>query len=270
MIPKVIHYCWFGGNPLPEEAKRCIESWKKYCPDYKIIEWNENNYDVNSNEYMKAAYKEKKWAFVSDYARIDVVYKYGGIYMDTDVELVKELDSFLNDRMYCGWEMRDPLLDKLGRSYENSVAFGLGFGAEKGHPALKKMLDLYDRISFYNEDGTLNLMACPHYQTEILKEYGLDDTRRTYQHLDAGIVVYEEEVFSPKSPLTGKTTITNKTVSIHQFSMTWINAKERKLQNIEWNLTERFGYGFAHTVTKIISLPYRVEKKITKIVKKSQ
>lgn len=95
---KVIHYCWFGGNPLPEEAKRCIESWKKYCPDYKIIEWNENNYDVNSNEYMKAAYKEKKWAFVSDYARIDVVYKYGGIYMDTDVELVKELDSFLNDR----------------------------------------------------------------------------------------------------------------------------------------------------------------------------
>lgn len=166
--------------------------------------------------------------------------------------------------------MRDPLLDKLGRSYENSVAFGLGFGAEKGHPALKKILDLYDRISFYNEDGTLNLIACPHYQTEILKEYGLDDTRRTYQHLDAGIVVYEEEVFSPKSPLTGKTTITNKTVSIHQFSMTWINAKERKLQNIEWNLTERFGYGFAHTVTKIVSLPYRVEKKITKMVKKSQ
>ena len=97
MIPKVIHYCWFGGNPLPEEAKRCIESWKKYCPDYKIIEWNENNYDVNSNEYMKAAYKEKKWAFVSDYARIDVVYKCGGIYMDTDVELVKELDTFLNN-----------------------------------------------------------------------------------------------------------------------------------------------------------------------------
>ena len=99
MIPKVIHYCWFGGNPLPEEAKRCIESWKKYCPDYKIIEWNENNYDVNSNEYMKSAYKEKKWAFVSDYARIDVVYKYGGIYMDTDVELVKGLDNLLNDRM---------------------------------------------------------------------------------------------------------------------------------------------------------------------------
>lgn len=121
-----------------------------------------------------------------------------------------------------------PMLDKLGRSYENSVAFGLGFGAEKGHPALKKILDLYDRISFYNEDGTLNLIACPHYQTEILKEYGLDDTRRTYQHLDAGIVVYEEEVFSPKSPLTGKTTITNKTVSIHQFSMTWINGKRKK------------------------------------------
>ena len=100
MIPKVIHYCWFGGNPLPDEAKRCIDSWKKYCPDYKIIEWNESNYDVNSNEYMKAAYNEKKWAFVSDYARVDVVYRYGGIYMDTDVELIKPLDKFLYQSPY--------------------------------------------------------------------------------------------------------------------------------------------------------------------------
>ena len=270
MIPKIIHYCWFGGNPLPEEAKRCIDSWKKYCPDYKIIEWNESNYDVNSNEYMKAAYNEKKWAFVSDYARVDVVYRYGGIYMDTDVELIKPLDKFLYQKLYCGWEFRDPLLDKMGKSYENSVNFGLGFGAEKEHPALKKILDLYQNLSFYNEDGTLNLMSCPHYQTEILKQFGLDDTKRTRQKLQDDIVVYEEEVFSPKSPLTGKITITDKTVSIHQFSMTWINEKERKLQNIEWNLTERFGYGFAHMFSKIISLPYRVEKKITKMVKKSQ
>ena len=269
MIPKIIHYCWFGKNPLPEDAKRCIDSWRKYCPDYKIIEWNESNYDVTSNEYMKAAYMEKKWAFVSDYVRIDVVYKYGGIYMDTDVELVKSLDELLNERMYCGWEMRDPLLDKMGVSYENSVAFGLGFGAEKGHKALKKILDLYKDISFYNEDGTLNLMACPHYQTEVLKEFGLDDTRRTYQCLKEGIVVYEEDVFSPKSPLTGKIVITDKTISIHQFSMTWVDERERKLQNMEWQLTEYFGYSFAHKVTKILSLPYRVKKKIKKIMNKS-
>lgn len=266
MIPKIIHYCWFGGNPLPDDAKRCIESWKKYCPDYKIIEWNETNYDVNSNEYMKDAYKEKKWAFVSDYARVDVVYTYGGIYMDTDVELVKGLDSLLNDRMYCGWEMRDPLLDKMGKEYENSVAFGLGFGAEKKHPALKDILDLYQNLSFYNDDGTLNLLACPHYQTEILKKYGLDVSTRSYQRLGDGIVVYEEEVFSPKSPLTGKTVITDKTISIHQFSMTWINEKERRLQNIEWKLTDLFGYGIAQKISKILSLPYRIEKKLIKIV----
>lgn len=267
MIPKVIHYCWFGGNPLPEDAKRCIDSWKKYCPDYQIIEWNESNYDVTSNEYMKAAYREKKWAFVSDYARVDVLYKYGGIYMDTDVELVKTLDRFLQHKLYCGWEFRDPLLDKTGISYENSVAFGLGYGSEKGHPALKAILDLYENLSFYNEDGSLNLMACPHYQTEVLKQFGLNDTKRTFQSLRDGIAVYEEEVFSPKSPLTGIIHITDKTVSIHHFSMTWLDETDRKLQNLEWRLTERFGYGVAHGITKVVSLPHRVRKRIDKLRK---
>src|SRR5699024_1076677 len=108
--------------------------------------------------------------------------RYGGIYMDTDVELIKPLDKFLHQKLYCGWEFRDPLLDKMGRSYENSVNFGLGYGAEKGHPALKQILDLYHNISFYNDDGTLNLMSCPHYQTEILKQFGLVDTNRDCQH----------------------------------------------------------------------------------------
>lgn len=266
MIPKIIHYCWFGGNPLPEDAKQCIDSWKKYCPDYKIIEWNESNYDITSNKYMEDAYKEKKWAFVSDYARVDVLYKHGGIYMDTDVELIKPLDKFLSQKLYCGWEFRDPLLDKIGIAYENSVNFGLGYGSEKGHPVLKKILDLYQNMSFYNEDGSLNLMACPHYQTEILKQFGLDDTKRTRQYLQNEITVYEEEVFSPKSPLTGKIKITDETVSIHKFSMTWISEKERKLQNVEWKLTEYFSYGFAHRVTQIMALPYRVKRKIKKIL----
>ena len=112
MIPKVIHYCWFGKNELPEDAKRCIASWKKFCPDYEIIEWNETNYDVRKNKYMSDAYDEKKWAFVSDYARIDIIYNYGGIYLDTDVELLRPLDELLKDKMFCGWESRDSILDK--------------------------------------------------------------------------------------------------------------------------------------------------------------
>ena len=122
MIPKVIHYCWFGGNPIPEKDRRYIEGWKEKCPDYEIIEWNERNYDVSKNKYMAQAYEEKKWGFVSDYARLDLVYQYGGIYFDTDVELLKPLDNLLELEMFCGFE---------STKYVN---FGIGFGAEKENP----------------------------------------------------------------------------------------------------------------------------------------
>ena len=109
MIPKTIHYIWFGGNPLPEDAKRCIDTWKKYCPDYEIKEWNESNFDVAQNDYIKEAYEAKKWAFVSDYARLKVLVEYGGIYMDTDVEVLKPLDRFLSERAFSGFEDADAI-----------------------------------------------------------------------------------------------------------------------------------------------------------------
>ena len=261
MIPKVIHYCWFGRNPLPESAIKCIESWRKYCPDYKIIQWTEDNYDVHKNQYMSDAYKEKKWAFVSDYARIDIINQYGGIYMDTDVELIKSLDKFLTDKMFCGWEERDEYYIIKNPKYENSVAFGLGFGSEKNNPILIDILELYDHISFYNSDGSLNLMACPHYQTEIMKKYGLDDSVRSYQKIQYA-TVYPEDYFSPKSITTGKITITSNTVSIHHFSMSWIPIEEQKLQNIEWKLQKYISYRWAKYVVKVISVPYRIKKKI--------
>lgn len=138
MIPKVINYCWFGKNPLPESAIKCIESWKKYCPDYKIVQWNEDNYDVNKNQYMANAYKEKNGRLFQIMQELILSIIMGGVYFDTDVELVASLDQFLGDGLFCGWENRDPLLDIIGQPYENSVAFGLGFGAEAGHPVLKK------------------------------------------------------------------------------------------------------------------------------------
>ena len=122
MIPKIIHYCWFGGNDKSELVERCISSWKKYCPDYKIIEWNENNYNVNKNKYTKYAYERQKWAFVSDYARIDIINTYGGFYLDTDVELMKSLDDLINNEIYFGIEKNT-----------NKISTGLGFGSVKEH-----------------------------------------------------------------------------------------------------------------------------------------
>ena len=263
MIPKIIHYCWFGRNPLPEDAIKCIESWKKYCPDYKIIQWNEDNYNINKNQYMADAYKERKWAFVSDYARLDVVNQYGGIYMDTDVELIKPLDKFLTKKMFCGWEERDKHYVLKNPQYENSVNFGLGYGSEKDNPISKDILEFYKHISFYNDDGSLNLIACPHYQTEVMKKYGLDDTIRSYQEI-LYATVYPEDYFSPKSITTGKIILTDNTVSIHHFSMSWISPGEKKIQNLEWKLQKYVNYKWAKYIMKIISIPYKIKKMMIK------
>ena len=263
MIPKVIHYCWFGKNELPEDAKRCIASWKKFCSDYEIIEWNETNYDVRKNKYMSDAYDEKKWAFVSDYARIDIIYNYGGIYLDTDVELLRPLDELLKDKMFCGWESRDPILDEKKITYENSVNLGLGFGAEKNNIALKDILDLYEKLNFINEDGSLNLMACPHYQTEILKQYGLDDSQRTYQKLKDEIIVYPESYFSPKSMTTGKIILTDETYSIHHFSGTWIE-KENPVKMFIRKFIKKFEHEENKNIfIKILKFPYKIYKSIS-------
>ncbi len=144
MIPKVIHYCWFGGGEKSRLMKKCIKSWKKYCPDYEIIEWNEDNFDVNGIEFTKGAYNAKKWAFVTDYARLDIIYKHGGIYLDTDVELLKPLDELLKYKGFFGFE-------EMGM-----VNTGVGFGAEKGNLLVKQMRDDYNN-DVYSKDSE----TCP-------------------------------------------------------------------------------------------------------------
>ena len=254
MIPKVIHYCWFGGNELPDEAKKCIESWREKCPDYEIIEWNETNYDVTKIQYMREAYEEKKWAFVSDCARIDIIYQHGGIYMDTDVELIKPLDAFLDCGFYAGWERRDVSLNGYDGEFKNFVAFGLGFGAEKGHKVLKDLLDYYDSLKFRNVDGTLNLTACPFYQTQILVKHGLDVSERSLQSFD-DIIIYPDDYFSPKSFYTGMISITENTVSIHHFAMSWKNNEDIYFKKLEWNMIEKYGVYKGKKLVKIISIP---------------
>ncbi len=221
MIPKVIHYCWFGRNPLPSDAEKCIESWKKYCPDYKIIEWNEDNFDVNCCQYIADAYKEKKYAFVSDYVRFFVLYRQGGVYLDTDVELLKSLDGILENGPFMGCE-NTAVEGK--QSFKLRVAPGLGMGAEAGLPFYQEMMSLYDKQSFYKEDGSLNLLTIVDYTSDKLRAHGLVD-EDIIQEV-CGIKVYPKEYFCPMDHVNDMK-ITENTVSIHHYAGSWLPKKQQ-------------------------------------------
>ncbi|MGX7328553.1 glycosyltransferase family 32 protein [Enterococcus bulliens] len=205
MIPKIIHYCWFGETPLPDNVKRCIASWESKCPEYKIVQWNEKNYDVFKNAYTKKTYTEKNYAFLSDYARLDIIYNNGGIYLDTDVEVLKKFDDLLNHKCFFGCETK-------GR-----VATGLGFGAEKFNPVLlanmNEYTDLVDYKKFTCVDITTNL---------LFKKYGFDYKQNEIQQFK-DFIVYPPEYFCPYSILTRKMRITEKTYSIHHYDASWKN-----------------------------------------------
>ncbi len=157
MVPKVIHYCWFGGNEKPDIIKKCIQSWREKCPDYEIKEWNESNFDVTINRYMYEAYQNKKWGFVPDYARAWIIYHYGGIYMDTDVELLDNMDSFLNYDSFMFWES------------EIFFNLGMGFGAEKGNQIIKAVMDEYENRAFIKPNGKLDMLPSPAINTKSIR-----------------------------------------------------------------------------------------------------
>lgn len=210
-IPKKIHYCWFGKKNIPECNLKWMESWKRFCPDYEIIRWDESNYDITKNAYMYEAYKEKKWGFVSDYARVDIVYNHGGIYLDTDVELLKSYDELLYQSAFCGVEA------------SRKIALGLGFGAEKRYSLIKEILNLYDDMHFLDGCGQANLMTCVRLQYPYYKRIGFD-SNGNYQIIN-GMTVYPEVVFSPKDLYTREVRITEKTFSIHHYEGSWANKK---------------------------------------------
>ena len=213
MIPKKIHYCWFGGNPLPELSQKCIASWKKFCPDYEIIEWNETNYDIKKNKYMNQAYENKRWGFVPDYARLDIIYTYGGIYLDTDVELIKSIDELLLLKAFAGVEQNSEY-----------VALGLGFGAEKGHPTIKTLRDYYDTLLFVESDE-LNLTPAPKINSIVLQSMGY---RFSKQPMDiCGMTIFPSEYLCPINYDTNELTITENTYSIHHYTASWYDESQR-------------------------------------------
>ncbi len=207
MIPKIIHYCWFGGNPLPEDVKRYIEGWKKLCPDYEIVRWDESSFDINSVPYVKEAYENRKWAFVTDYVRLYALYNQGGIYMDTDVELLKPLDCFLENEAFSGFES------------ETAVPTGI-MASEPKQKAIGELLKDYDGRHFVNEKGELDLSTNVEAITRYFVTNGMlmNNQKQTVN----GFTMYPCDYFCPKNSRTLKIEVTENSYTIHHFAGTWV------------------------------------------------
>lgn len=210
MIPRIIHYCWFGRNEKPKLAQKCITSWQKFCPDYKIIEWTEDNFNIDAYPYARFCYQNKKWAFLSDFVRLIVVAEYGGIYFDTDVELLKKPDELLQYKAFYGFEN------------EKNIATGLGFGAEAQHPTLLAMIQQYLDLQV-DKNGDYPMVVCPVLNTRALLSFGLklDGSRQTL----AGAEIFPIEFFNPYDDPTGQLNKTANTISVHWYSKSWMNKK---------------------------------------------
>ena len=219
MVPKIIHYCWFGGNPLPKLAKKCIRSWKKYCKGYEIREWNEQNFDITSAPlYVRQAYEAKKWAFVTDYVRLYAMTQFGGIYMDTDVEVVASLDRFLYHQAFSG--------------FEDMVHIPTGIMAcEKGFPLFLDFLDYYQEAKFVREDGSMDTTTNVIVMTEEVSKRGFVPNGQ-FQIIE-GFALYPRDVFCPMEPGSRIFHRSENTSTIHWFSASWFT-KEQKQQRDAW------------------------------------
>ena len=256
-IPKIIHYCWVGGNPKPKSVLYCIESWKKYCPDYEIKEWNESNYDFSKNQYMKQAYEAKKWGFVPDYARLDIIYQHGGIYLDTDVEIVRSFDDLLDYDAFMGFE-------NTGNG-EDFVNCGHGFGAMPFHPIIKKARDLYEDVLFIKDNGEYNLIPSPYYTTQTLRQYGIKQENKE-QKLKS-LIVFKSDVLCPKNFRTGKIRVTENTHSIHHFTASWLDDKNKAELEKRQKLENKYGIMLTGKILYLESVleKYHGKKLITEL-----
>ena len=259
LIPKKIHYCWFGGNPLPDDVRKYIATWKEYCPDYEIIEWNEQNFDINCNDYVREAYEAKKWAFVADYARLKVLYDFGGIYMDTDVELVKSFDNLLNCQAFMCFEN------------DRSVSIGT-LGAEKNSSLVLEFLSAYQNRHFLKKNGSYDITTNLKIVTNILTQnHGLK-TNGNMQIL-GDVYIYPMDYFIAKSYRLGWIQRTNNTYAIHHYSASWVNDEEKLQQELLRKYASDYMKRVEEFVLKLAGLRIAYESKgymgvISKIMNK--
>lgn len=243
MIPKVIHWCWFGRGKYSPLVKKCIESWKKYLPDYEIKEWNEDNFDIHCNKYVEEAYQNKKWAFVTDYVRLYALYHEGGIYMDSDVEVLKSLDCFLELPAFSGFESNE------------TCPTGI-MASQKGGRWVEELLNEYNDRSFVKLDGSLNLTTNVVYITEAIKRKGVVLTGEKVD-ISNYVVLFPKDYFCPKSHATGKITTTPNTYTIHHFAGSWFSRKAKCVLWVERHLGAKIAKSLNTFWSNPITLPRR-------------
>jgi mannosyltransferase OCH1-like enzyme len=248
-MSKIIHYCWFGGKPLPKLAKKCIKSWKKYLPDYEIIEWNEKNFDINMTDFSRKAYENKKWAFVSDVARTYALKQFGGIYLDTDMEITRNVDFLLDDDFFAGWESKD------------FVAVGVMGAKKPNNPIINQMYERYEKLVF-NLDNMYSF-AIPKVLTKILKdEYGMKNKYMENQKLKGNTCVYARDYFYPLSYDRKDNMFTENTCMIHYYDASWVPVGER----VAGKLNRVVGPKAARNIVHSLSVTKRVGKGIARVV----
>lgn len=226
MIPKIVHFCWFGSNPYPNKIKKCIESWQKYLPNYEFKLWNEETFDIEKScQYVRDAYKEKKYAFVSDFVRLYALYNYGGVYLDTDIEIINEIPvGILNHKLI------------LSLDDEGYIA-GSFIGSKKNVSFLSHMINFYENLSFYNNDGSLNMEVNNTYLQQELIKKGYDYKQiNKQQFLKDDIVLYPDDFFHCRSLTTGKLNITTNSIAIHWHSILWASQKTKIINFLRINI----------------------------------
>lgn len=237
MIPKIIHYCWFGGKPLPKIAEKCIASWKKYLPGYEIKRWDESNFDVNAIPYTREAYAACKFAFVSDYARFWILYHYGGVYFDTDVEAINNMDDIISAGNFMGVEQQND--ERI------TVAPGLGIGVIRENPLFGQMIEVYSLAHFLNDDGTPCLKNIVEITTEQLQKYGLRNISEIQEC--CGFTIYPKDYFCPIDYDTRELKITENTRTIHHYAESWV-PRSTRFKNA---LSRLFGKRFMSCLIRI-------------------
>jgi mannosyltransferase OCH1-like enzyme len=238
MIPKIIHYCWFGKNPHNEMLIQCLKGWRVHLPDYKIIEWNEENFDININPYVKEAYNANKFAFVSDYVRLFVLNKYGGIYLDTDVEVIRNIDSFLVHPAFSGFEDE--------RKIQTAI-----IGSSQKNEWIKAHLDYYDNIHFIKEDGSFDVTTNVEVITKLTEKLYDINLKNQFLNIPGVVCLYPKEYFSPKTYETGITTITENTYIIHHFNGSWLDEKEINRRNSNHRIIKFFGESMGNVIISV-------------------
>jgi hypothetical protein len=221
-IPKVIHYCWFGGNPLPDLAEKCIASWKKFLPDYEIKEWNEQNFDVYKVPYTAEAYRLKQYAYVSDYARFWILYHYGGIYFDTDVEVIRPMEDILARGAFMGFQCQEGTPDD---NPNGNAAPGLGMAAPKGHPFFQQLVDFYNHDHFVRWNGKTT--GTVPFRTTRFLDYEHKEVADDGVVSVSGLLIYPTEYFCPYDYFRKEMNITENTRTIHHYMASWVVRQNR-------------------------------------------